>query len=198
MSGWWPCDSASSPTRSTKLSASRKFLNRNSRSMRCASSTSSHCGNSARKRSASSSVSGGTPPRHGVQILSARAFAIFSSIGVGRSIGPSSGGGPFCFGCAERRKTYQDLDHLPVGGLAEIGIKQSDRAEIVMQLETNHVISNLAHTGERVRGGARTPQNALAWSARPRGAQRGKRGCAGRDAVVNHDRCSAADVQAFA
>ena len=61
-----------SPTRCTKASASRKLRNRNVRSMRWASSRNSQSGACFWKCSASSRASGGTPPRQGVQIFSAR------------------------------------------------------------------------------------------------------------------------------
>src|SRR6266571_22228 len=71
MSGWWPSASASSPMCCTKPSASRKLPRRNVRSMRWASSRSSQWGACTCNASASARVSGGMPPRHGVQVFSA-------------------------------------------------------------------------------------------------------------------------------
>src|SRR5262249_36124745 len=69
----------SSLTLSTKFSASRKLRNRKLRAMRWASSRSSHCGAWEWSRSASSRVSGGMPPRQGVQVFSTRVSAMASS-----------------------------------------------------------------------------------------------------------------------
>ena len=59
-----------------KRSASRKLRNRKLRSMRRASSDSCQSGACARKSSACSRVSGGIPPRQGVQALLARVSVV--------------------------------------------------------------------------------------------------------------------------
>src|SRR6516164_11429353 len=127
-------------------------------------------------------------------------WSLFSSIGVRRStgiagpIGTASGGGLFGLRCTVRRIARQDFDHLPVRGLAEIGIEASDRPELVTLLETDHVISKLTHESERILGSDRHGENELAWSACPRGGERRTRRCAGRNAVINNNRHPAADV----
>src|SRR6266404_5148180 len=65
--------------RCTKASASRKLRNRNVRSMRRASSRSAQSGTWLWKRRASSRASGGTPPRQGVQVFSARVSVMWLS-----------------------------------------------------------------------------------------------------------------------
>src|SRR6266702_5418584 len=71
MSGWCPCSSASSPTRFTNLRASRKSGNLNAFVMWCSSKT-FHPSTCFCKAASSSPLSGGTPPRHGTQVLLAR------------------------------------------------------------------------------------------------------------------------------
>src|SRR6266849_4734904 len=71
MSGWCPCSSASSPTRFTNFSASRKSGNLKVFVMWCSSMTFQPftCFSSA---ASSSPFNGGTPPRQGTQVLVAR------------------------------------------------------------------------------------------------------------------------------
>src|SRR3989440_11041835 len=66
-------------TRTGYASTSRKLWNRNVRSMRRASSRSSQSGAWLWKRRASSRASGGTPPRQGVQVFSARVSVMWLS-----------------------------------------------------------------------------------------------------------------------
>src|SRR5688500_12407681 len=69
MSGWWPSASARSAALLTKAKASAKSLNGKRRSMRLGPSRTVQSGLSLRCASISSRVSGGTPQRHGVQVL---------------------------------------------------------------------------------------------------------------------------------
>src|SRR5215467_8252169 len=71
MSGWCPCSSASSPTRFTNLSASRKLGNLKVFVMWCSSIT-LHPSTCFCKATSSSPLSGGTPPRHGTHALAER------------------------------------------------------------------------------------------------------------------------------
>src|SRR6266567_4372633 len=70
MSGWWPCASASSPTRFTKASACLKSGNLNCRTMWCSLAT-CHSVTSLWRAANSCPLSGGTPPRQGTQVLDA-------------------------------------------------------------------------------------------------------------------------------
>src|SRR3989304_936677 len=72
----WPSLSAMSATALTKAIASLKFLNLKVRRIAFPSSSDSHRCTAARRRSASSRPSGGTPPSHGTHRRDAR-----SSIG---------------------------------------------------------------------------------------------------------------------
>src|ERR1700722_1919084 len=89
MSGWVPSASASSPTFWTNTSASRKLPKRKVFSIRCASSMSAHSGACGRSSSASARVSGGIPPRHGVQVFSTSASAMSSSVNQYDHSGPA-------------------------------------------------------------------------------------------------------------
>ncbi|SJM30775.1 hypothetical protein BQ8482_180003 [Mesorhizobium delmotii] len=80
MSGWCPSSSANRPTSSTKVSASRKSANLNLRRIRCPASRRSQPGVWERYPPASFSVSGGMPPRQGVQVLWAMLSAMTISL----------------------------------------------------------------------------------------------------------------------
>src|SRR6266478_5758812 len=71
MSGLCPCPSASSPTRFTNLRASRKSGNLKAFVMWCSAMT-FHPSTCLSRAASSSPLSGGTPPRHGTQVLVAR------------------------------------------------------------------------------------------------------------------------------
>src|SRR5208283_1323080 len=88
-------------------------------------------------------------------------------------------------------EAIEDRDDLGVAGLAKIGVKISDRAEILVRLQANRLVGFGLERSERVRGGDRGREHELAGTARANGAQGGARRGARRDAVVDDDRDAA-------
>src|SRR5258708_8607688 len=83
------------------------------------------------------------------------------------------------------RKARNSVLDLPIGELPEIRIIVSDRAEKLVILKADHVVSLLPHGDERIGRRDRGGEHELARLADARGAKRRPGRGAGRDAVVD-------------
>ena len=85
-------------------------------------------------------------------------------------------------------KPIENCNDFLVADLTEIGVKESNRAEVLMGLETYRLVGLHAQGFERVGRRHWHGQHEFSRVTRPDGAQRGARRRAGGHAVIDHDR----------
>ena len=96
------------------------------------------------------------------------------------------------------RKPLENIDHILIRNLPEIGVVVADSDKKVVIFETNDVVGLTAQLGNSARRSDRHRKDESLRLARADGAQRYPHRRTGGNAIVNHDRRAAGDLDTIA